>query len=158
MTSAPSQSAGPPRLIIAFITWLDKTLLRLFDYSLLATLLAKQTKMPVVATFILITKGRRSGKWIEIPIYYYRDGDNYAVIGSKGGAPQHPAWFLNLEADPVCKFHVNRKTYNARARLAAGEERERIWAHAAKLYPPYTDYQKSAGARQIPVVVLEPTS
>jgi deazaflavin-dependent oxidoreductase (nitroreductase family) len=132
----------------------DKFMLRRYSYSLVAKMMSRQTKLPPVSTFILICQGRRSGKWIEIPIFYYRDGENYALVGSKGGAPEHPLWFLNLQANPDCKFRVDEKTYDARARVAVGEERERIWAHATKLFPPYIEYQTRC-ERQLPVVVLE---
>jgi deazaflavin-dependent oxidoreductase (nitroreductase family) len=77
------------------------------------------------------------------------------VIASKGGMPNHPLWYLNLEAEPQCEVQVGAKHLKARARVAEGEERERLWKQLAEVYPPYLDYQK-ATERRIPVVVLDP--
>ena len=84
------------------------------------------------------------------------DGDNFVIIASRGGTPAHPVWFLNLEAQPECDLQVGAKALRARARIAEGEERERLWKQMAELYPPYDDYQKNAGARVIPLVILDP--
>ena len=83
-------------------------------------------------------------------------GESYVVIASKGGMPEHPLWFRNLEANPECEVQVASRKLRARAREAEGAERERLWQQMAKLYPPYDDYQKRAAGRRIPVVVLEP--
>ena len=78
------------------------------------------------------------------------------VIASKGGLPTHPSWYLNLEENPDCELMVGAKPVSARARVAEGAERERLWEQMAAIYPPYREYQKNAGARTIPVVVLDP--
>jgi deazaflavin-dependent oxidoreductase (nitroreductase family) len=78
------------------------------------------------------------------------------VIGSKGGAPEHPDWYKNLLADPTCHIQVSTAGYTAKARTASGEERARLWAQLQKIYPPYDDYQRAAKGREIPVVVLDP--
>jgi len=70
--------------------------------------------------------------------------------------PTHPVWFLNLQAEPECDLMVGPKAVRARARVAEGAERERLWKQMAAIYPPYDAYQKSAGSRAIPVVVLDP--
>ena len=140
---------------IARLLRLDRFLVYWLNYSYLARIVSKANQLPPVPTLILITKGRKSGKWIQLPIYYFRDGENYVVIGSNGGAPKHAAWFLNLEANPDCKIHVRWRTYNMRARIATGEERARIWAKASKQFPNYNDYQATAAPREIPVMVLE---
>ena len=69
--------------------------------------------------------------------------------------PTHPLWYRNLEAEPACEIQVGAKRLRARARVADGEERERLWSQLAEIYPPYLDYQK-ATERTIPVVVLDP--
>jgi len=107
-------------------------------------------------TLLLTTKGRKSGEPRSLPLIYGEHGDAYVVIASKGGMPKHPAWFLNLEDDPECDLMVGPKPVRARARVAEGEERERLWKQMAKLYPPYDEYQERAGDRTIPVVVLDP--
>jgi deazaflavin-dependent oxidoreductase (nitroreductase family) len=110
----------------------------------------------LLPTLLLTTTGRKSGEPRALPLIYGEAGDAYVVVASKGGLPEHPLWFRNLEAQPECEVQVGRKRLRARARVAEGEERERLWARMAKLYPPYDEYQQRAGARVIPVVVLEP--
>ncbi len=112
----------------------------------------------VLPTLLLTTTGRKSGKPRDLPLIYGQHGDSYVVIASKGGMPNHPIWFLNLEANPECDLMVGAKPVKARARVAEGAEREQLWSQMAKIYPPYDDYQKSAGDRVIPVVVLDPVS
>jgi deazaflavin-dependent oxidoreductase (nitroreductase family) len=87
---------------------------------------------------------------------YTRDGDNYVVIASKGGAPTHPGWFHNLVANPDVKLEVLGDTIPARARVAEGEEHDRLFDAQARLMPAFGDYQKKT-TRKIPVVVLEPS-
>ena len=110
----------------------------------------------MLTTLLLTTKGRKSGKPLILPLIYRPTGDGgYCVIASKGGAPAHPAWFLNLQANPEVDVQVANNTFTATARVAEGEERERLWAMMVDYYAPYTDYQ-AATQRQIPVVVLQP--
>jgi deazaflavin-dependent oxidoreductase (nitroreductase family) len=111
-----------------------------------------------VPTLLLTTKGRVSGKPRSLPLIYGEAGGSYVVIASKGGLRSHPIWYLNLEADPECELMVGPKALRARARAAEGEERERLWRRMAEIYPPYDDYQKRAGSRTIPVVVLDPVA
>ncbi len=109
----------------------------------------------VLPTLLLTTKGRKSGQPRSLPLIYGSVGDGYVIIASKGGMPSHPIWFLNLEANPECDLMVGAKAVRARARIAEGEEREKLWAQMVEIYPPYVDYQKST-ERRIPVVVLDP--
>ena len=109
----------------------------------------------ILPTLLLTTTGRKSGEPRSLPLIYGTTGDSYVVIASKGGMPNHPVWFLNLQAHPECLLMVGPKAVEARARVAESEEREQIWAEMAVLYPPYLDYQK-ATERTIPVVVLDP--
>jgi deazaflavin-dependent oxidoreductase (nitroreductase family) len=83
------------------------------------------------------------------------DGDNYVIIASLGGAPKHPVWYLNLEANPCVTLQVKDKVFKAVADTAASPERERLWAKAVEAWPQYDDYQAKT-TRQIPVVVLKP--
>jgi deazaflavin-dependent oxidoreductase (nitroreductase family) len=108
-------------------------------------------------TLLLTTIGRKSGEPRPLPLIYKKIGDDYVIIASKGGAPDHPAWFLNLEANPNCDVQVGRDEMSASARVADGQEREDLWSQLAEVYPPYNDYKTSAGDRQIPVVVLQPS-
>jgi deazaflavin-dependent oxidoreductase (nitroreductase family) len=110
----------------------------------------------MVTTLLLTTKGRKTGKDISIPLIYAPYGSAFVVIASKGGAPDHPAWYKNLVANPLCDIQVSTKAYKAKARTATGEERAKLWKQLQAVYPPYDDYQKAATGREIPVVVLEP--
>ncbi len=112
----------------------------------------------MLPTLLLTTTGRKSGEPRPLPLIYKKVGDDYVIIASKGGAPKHPVWFLNLEANPDCEVQAGRDITRARARVAEGAEREDLWNQLAEIYPPYLDYQKYAGDRKIPVVVLEPVS
>ena len=111
--------------------------------------------LPAAPTLILTTTGRTSGTRYLNPLIYGQFGSNYVVIASKGGAPAHPAWYLNLMAGPEVDVQVKANKFRARARVATGEERTSIWKKMAVVYPPYDEYQAKAG-REIPVVVLEP--
>jgi deazaflavin-dependent oxidoreductase (nitroreductase family) len=110
----------------------------------------------LLPTLLLTTTGRKTGEPRSLPLIYGQDGDAYVIVASKGGLPHHPVWYLNLEADPECELMVGPKKVRARARVAEGEERDRLWARMAEIYPPYDEYQERAGDRVIPVVVLEP--
>ena len=109
-----------------------------------------------VPTLLLITRGRKSGEQKMLPLIYGKVADDYVIVASKGGAPAHPAWYLNLAAEPDCEIRVGAQHLHVRARDAVGEERESLWRRLAKIYPPYDDYQARTGGREIPVVVLEP--
>jgi proline iminopeptidase len=76
------------------------------------------------------------------------------IVASKGGAPAHPAWYVNLRAQPEVDVQVAADRFRARARTATGAERAALWKQMAEIYPPYNDYQKRT-QREIPVVVLE---
>jgi deazaflavin-dependent oxidoreductase (nitroreductase family) len=105
---------------------------------------------------LLRTVGRRTNRPRTAALLYVRDGDSYAVIASKGGAPRHPGWFHNLTARPDVEIQVGRERIPVRARVAEGKERSRLWAHADEINRgQYTEYQ-SRTKRVIPVVVLEP--
>jgi deazaflavin-dependent oxidoreductase (nitroreductase family) len=109
----------------------------------------------VLPTLLLTTTGKKSGQPRSAPLIYGEAGESYVVIASKGGMPKHPLWYENLEANPRCELMVGAKHVVARARVAQGEERARLWKKMATIYPPYNEYQQRAGVRTIPVVVLE---
>ena len=87
-------------------------------------------------------------------LLYVPDGDNVAIIASKGGYPQHPAWYHNLRANPETSAQIGTERRPVRAREATPEERERIWERAVELWPQYAAYQART-ERQIPIMVLE---
>jgi proline iminopeptidase len=104
---------------------------------------------------LLTTKGRKTGNETTTPLIYDLDDDNNPVIvASKGGAPEHPGWYLNLEKNPEVEVQIKGDRFRARARTAEGEERERLWRKLNEMWPPYDEYQTKT-TRQIPVVVLE---
>jgi deazaflavin-dependent oxidoreductase (nitroreductase family) len=105
-------------------------------------------------TLLLTTRGRKSGRQSIMPLIYGVDGDRYVLIGSKGGAPEHPAWYLNMLADPVVEVQIVKERFKVRARTATGTERARLFDLMTQVYPPFPAYQART-ARELPVVVLE---
>jgi deazaflavin-dependent oxidoreductase (nitroreductase family) len=107
------------------------------------------------APMILITHtGAKSGKQYTTPLVHTRDGDRLVIIASKAGAPDDPQWYRNLVAHPDCTVEVGTERFAARARVAEGDERERLYRAQADLMPNFDEYAK-ATTRTIPVVVLE---
>ena len=109
-----------------------------------------------VPSLLLTTTGRKSGQKYVFPLFYGRAGGSYFVIASKGGAPEHPGWYRNIQGDADVTIQVATETKQARARTAVGEERTRLWQEAVKIWPPFADYQLKSQGREIPVVVLDP--
>lgn len=109
-------------------------------------------------TLLLTTRGRKSGKLRRTALIYGQDGDNYLVVASNGGAPEHPLWYLNLSDDPAVEVQVGAEKFSARARTATPKEKPRLWRLMNKIYPQYASYQERAAKvkRRIPVVILEP--
>ena len=107
---------------------------------------------------LLTTVGARSGKERTSPVMYHRDGERYVVVASKGGAPDNPAWYDNLKANPVARVEVGTEsgteTFEVRAREAEGQERERMFADRVAIAPGFGEYQRQT-SRQIPVMILE---
>ena len=108
-------------------------------------------------TLLLTTTGRRSGQQRQLPLIYGRHGEDYLVVASKGGAPQPPAWYLNLEANPDVEIQVKGDKMRARARTATPEEKPELWSIMTREWPDYDRYQEKTD-REIPVIVLEPRS
>jgi deazaflavin-dependent oxidoreductase (nitroreductase family) len=102
---------------------------------------------------LLTTQGRRSGEPRTTPLIHRTDGDRWVIVASKGGAPQNPAWFENLTANPEAAIQVMDETAPVRATIAEGEERERLWSLMTEVWPAYDEYQARTD-REIPVVVL----
>jgi deazaflavin-dependent oxidoreductase (nitroreductase family) len=104
-------------------------------------------------TLLLTTTGRRSGERREHALIYGRHGDDYLIVASKGGASQHPAWYLNLEADPDVELQVGDERFPARARTATPDEKPELWKIMTAEWPAYDEYQTKTD-RDIPIVVL----
>src|SRR5262245_10822248 len=103
---------------------------------------------------LLTTTGAKSGQPRTSPLVYTTDGDRLVVIASKGGAPTNPAWYHNLRANPEVTLEVGTERFPARATVATGQERERLFAAQAALMPGFADYQRKT-TRQLPVVTFE---
>jgi len=103
---------------------------------------------------LLTTIGARTGATRVSPLAYTVDNGHVVIVASKGGSDSHPAWFLNIEANPIVTVEVGSETYRARARSAHGAERERLYAQHANVHPSFHDYPKKTD-RVIPVIVLE---
>jgi proline iminopeptidase len=103
---------------------------------------------------LLTTTGRRSGNRTTTPLIYGLDGDTPVIVASKGGAPEHPGWFENLSKTPEVEVQIKGDRFRARARVAEGEERERLWELMNEIWPHYDEYATKTD-REIPVVVLE---
>jgi deazaflavin-dependent oxidoreductase (nitroreductase family) len=108
------------------------------------------------SVLILSTTGRHSGEERSTPLIYGRHGDDYLVVASRGGAPAHPAWYLNLVEHPEVTLQVRGERFKARARDATPEEQPELWKIMTSRWPAYDDYQRKTD-REIPVVVLERT-
>lgn len=108
-----------------------------------------------VPTLLLTTRGRKTGQLRRTALIYGRDGDNYVIVASRGGSPNHPSWYLNLSADPEVEVQVNAEKFTARAHTASPQEKDRLWPLMASIWPDYEKYQTKTD-RVIPVVVLEP--
>jgi len=108
-----------------------------------------------VPVIILTTRGRKTGALRKTPLMRVTDGEKYGVVASMGGAPEHPVWYLNLQADPVVTLQDKAVKKRYRAHTASGEEREQWWTRAAAVWPDYDNYQTKTD-REIPIVILEP--
>jgi deazaflavin-dependent oxidoreductase (nitroreductase family) len=102
---------------------------------------------------LLQTVGRRSGQARTHTLLYVRDGERLIVCASNHGAPQHPAWYLNLQANPRVHVQVGRAHLEMLAETASGAERQRLWQMLHKAWPRYASYQAGI-SREIPVVIL----
>ena len=108
--------------------------------------------MPIL---LLTATGRRSSKRRTVPLGYLRDGPDYVLIGSNAGQDEHPAWILNLRANPQATVRIGRARVPVVAEEAESDRRSRLWAQLVRQAPIYEGYRKRT-ARKIPVVILEP--
>jgi F420H(2)-dependent quinone reductase len=115
-------------------------------------LLGRMGRSPIL---LLNTIGRKSGKKRATPLLYVVDGEDFVIIASKGGAPSHPAWYLNLKANPDATVEAGDRNVRVRAEEVDGEGKERLWKRMAEMYPTYDDYQKKT-KREIPLLILHP--
>jgi deazaflavin-dependent oxidoreductase (nitroreductase family) len=109
-----------------------------------------------VPTLLLTTTGRRSGEPRTSALIFARDGDDYLVVASMGGAPTHPTWYLNLTASPAAEIQVLGERIPVTAHTASEAEKPRLWQIVTEVWPNYDVYQTRTD-RVIPVVVLSPS-
>jgi len=109
---------------------------------------------PVV---ILTTLGARSGKLRKTPLMRVEHDGAYAVVASLGGAPKHPVWYFNIQANPLVELQDGPEVQEMKAREVTGEEKAQWWERAVATWPDYASYQEKTD-REIPVFVLEPAS
>jgi F420H(2)-dependent quinone reductase len=107
------------------------------------------------AVLLLDHVGAKSATRRTSPLVYGQDGQNLVLVASKGGYPKNPAWFHNLHANPDTTVQVGSQRRNVHARVAEGEERERLWSLMVAVYSGYESYRRRT-EREIPLVVLEP--
>ena len=113
----------------------------------------KDTGLPVI---IVTNRGHKTGAVRKTPLMRVADGDNYVLVASKGGAPEHPLWYHNLKADPNVEIRDAANVTPMRAReLEDSAERDRLWDLAVAAFPPYRDYKEKTD-RMIPVFIAEP--
>lgn len=116
-------------------------------------LIGKMGKSPIL---LLVTTGRKSGQRRTTPLLYLADGEKLVIVASNGGAQKHPAWFLNLRANPEAEVEIGDRTLRVRAEEASPEEKQRLWPKLVGMYSGYENYQKKT-EREIPVVILHQT-
>lgn len=118
------------------------------------TLLA--TGLPII---IMTTMGHKSGKVRKVPLMRVEHEGEYAIVGSKGGAPEHPGWYYNLMADPNVTIQDGPEPFDATVRLVTGEEREQWWERSVAAFAPYAEYQTKAAeaSREIPLFIASRT-
>ena len=109
----------------------------------------RDTDLPII---VMTTRGHKSGKVRKVPVMRVEHEGNYAIVASKGGAPEHPEWYHNLIADPHVTIQDGPEPFEAEVRLATGDDRADWWRRSVEAYPPYSDYQEKTD-REIPVFV-----
>lgn len=106
-------------------------------------------------TLLLTTIGAKSGQPRDTPLIFFRDGARIVLIGSNYGGTRHPGWYHNLRANPYALVTLGGSTRPCLAREVLGAEREELWRRAVAYYPGFAVYQRRAGERLIPIIVLE---
>ena len=113
----------------------------------------RDTGLPVI---IVTNRGNQTGAIRKTPLMRVKDGDNYVLVGSQGGAPKNPVWVYNLRADASVEIRDETEVYAMRAREVEDDaERARLWDISVAAFPPYAEYQERT-TRKIPVFVAEP--
>ena len=114
------------------------------------------TSLNGLAVIIVTNKGRKTGAIRKTPLMRVADGDNYVLVASRGGAPTHPVWYHNLQADPNVEIRDGVDVHSMKVReVEDSAERQRLWDIAVEAFPPYQEYQDKTD-RSIPVFIAEP--
>jgi deazaflavin-dependent oxidoreductase (nitroreductase family) len=138
-------------------TWLFMNVYAHVDRRLMPLTRARLSLAPGAPVGVLETRGARSGSLRHSAMLFMAAQDAIVVVASNGGAARHPGWLHNVRADPDVRFLARGRGWrDYRAHVAAGAERERLWPLLCDLYAGYRAYAERAGARELPVVVLEP--
>lgn len=157
--TSPAQRAIQRFVAVRPVTWLmshvvhriDKPMLELSGGRYAATALI--AGLPIVT---LTTTGAKSGLLRTSPVVGIEDGDRVVLIGSNFGRANHPAWYFNLRAHPRARLLLRGRSAVYTAHEATGAERAALWRRAVEIYAGFATYEKRAGNRQIPVMVLTP--
>ena len=147
-TSAEKDLSGPLRLGLKLGSGAHTRVYRATG----GRLFGRMGKSPIL---LLNTVGRKTGRKRTSPLLYVMDGEDFVIIASKGGAPAHPAWYLNLKANPDATVEVGDREVRVRAEEVDSQEKDRLWQKMVEMYPPYDDYQTRT-KREIPLLVLRP--
>jgi F420H(2)-dependent quinone reductase len=105
---------------------------------------------------LLTVRGRKSGRQLTFPLLYLPDGGDLIVVASKGGAPDHPDWYKNLQACGSAVVELPHQRFDVSAETVSTDEKAQLWPRLVAMYGPYDTYQRWAGSRDIPVVRLRP--
>jgi F420H(2)-dependent quinone reductase len=150
MSSKPPPAFPPPGTLKAkLVNLIPRANVAVYRWSK-GRLGGKIQDLPVL---ILHTVGRKTGKPRQSPVLYVQDGENYAIVASRGGSDAPPAWWLNLQTKPEATIEIKGTRRPVSARIATAEEKDRYWPRLVAGYPFYNDYQART-AREIPVIVL----
>ncbi len=145
-TSVERDLSGPARLALKLGSGAHAGIYRATG----GKLLGRMGKSPIL---LLNTVGRKTGRQRTAPLLYVMDGEDFVIIASKGGAPTHPEWYLNLRANPDATVEVGDREVRVRAEEADPEEKAGLWQKMVEMYPTYDDYQNKT-EREIPLLVL----
>ena len=114
-------------------------------------------KVGKAGVLLLTTTGRRSGKSRTVPLLYVPDGDAFVVVASQGGHDTHPAWYLNLRANPAATVQIGKRVTIVQAEELTGEARDRLWAALVAVYAEYAEY-RTRTSREFPIIALRPVT
>jgi deazaflavin-dependent oxidoreductase (nitroreductase family) len=147
-TSTEKDLSGPARLALKLGSGAHAGVYRATG----GKLFGRMGRSPIL---LLNTVGRKSGRKRTSPLLYVMDGEDFVIIASKGGAPNHPAWYLNLKANPDATVEVGDREVRVRAEEVDSEEKVRLWQKMVEMYPTYVHYQTKT-KREIALLVLHP--